>query len=190
MNSAHQHIRNRYILLVTIFLLLVVTLVLVYTHPDKKKRVQQPASVYETDTVSKWHSQLTTLLQQQDYATAELLAKNILRSVPDDIFARRVQICCRLAQNDNAGAIEMCKKILLHAPGDAITRNNLAVLLYSTSPQDAANSAATALELAPENPAVRNNNIHIRNRLKNFAIQCDIDTLLLKPALTEKGDEL
>ena len=188
MNSAHQHIRNRYILLVTIFLLLVVTLVLVYTHPDKKKRPLHQDSTYETDTLYKWHTQLTRLLQQQDYPTAELLAKNILLSTPDDIFAQRVQICCRLARNDRKGAIEMCQKILLSFPGDAITRNNLAVLLYATSPQEAANAAATALELAPENPAVRSNAIHIRNRLKTQTIQCDIDTLLLKPALTAKGE--
>ena len=190
MKSAAQHIRQRYILLVTLFLLLVITLVLVYTHPDKKNRPDPPYSTYENSTVEKWHSQLRDLLKQQDYANAELMANNIQRAVPDDIFSRRALICCKLAKNDPDGAIEMCRKILLSVPDDAITRNNLAVLLNSTSPGDAANAAATALELAPENRNIRNNATIIRNRAENCTIQCDVDTLLLKVAPRQKENQL
>ncbi len=190
MKSADQHIRNRYVLLVTLFLLLGVTLVLVYTHPDKKNRKAVPHSAYENNTVEKWHAQLRELLERQDYANAELMANNIRLAVPDDLFSRRVLICCELAKNDSAKAIEQCRKILLSAPDDAITRNNLAVLLSKTSPDDAANAAATALELAPGNRNIRNNAIIIRNRVENCTIQCDVDTLLLKVAPPQKENGL
>ena len=172
MKSADQHIRNRYVLLVTLFLLLGVTLVLVYTHPDKKNRKAVPHSAYENNTVEKWHAQLRELLERQDYANAELMANNIRLAVPDDLFSRRALICCELAKNDSAKAIEQCRKILLSAPDDA------------------ANAAATALELAPGNRNIRNNAIIIRNRVENCTIQCDVDTLLLKVAPPQKENGL
>lgn len=195
MKSSVKYHRDRYVILVTLLLLLVISVALIYTHPDKKKApTMSPVSEYEQNTIEKWHTQLRELLTRQDYVNAELLAKNIRRTLPDDIFSKRAMVCCMLAKNDSAGALKQCRTILLSHPDDAITINNLAILLFAEGKNaEAAKAVNTALELYPDHPAIRHNHgfINRKSTGKKFSIHSDLDVLLLKDDAKEiKGSTL
>lgn len=150
-----QH--GRMLLLITVFILLAGMIVLIYTHPDKKRNSTDSKTTYEQNIRDIWHEQINQLLAQGDLTNARLAAGKVLHSIPDDIFAKRILVRIAFEEKKKTLAIRMCRDIILYHPEDAASRNNLAVLLTPDSPVEAAREIAIALQLAPDNPVIKRN---------------------------------
>ena len=148
---------GRMLILITVFILLAGMIVLIYTHPDKKRSNADEKATYEQHIRDIWHEQITQLLAQGDLTNARLAAGKVLHSIPDDIFAKRILVRIAAEEKKIALATRMCRDIILHHPEDAASRNNLAVLLMPQNAVEAAREIAIALQLAPDNPVIKRN---------------------------------
>ena len=143
-------------LLTILFILLTTMLVLIYMHPAKQESSDK-ISDYEQKTYSKWYEQLETLLRRQEWDKAKNLAIKILHSSPDNLFARRAMIRIHSAKGELAQAENLCRQVIFKNPEAALTRSNLAVLLYSNRPDEAKIEISIALKLMPEHPVIKYN---------------------------------
>ena len=178
--------RGRMLLLITVLILLAGMVVLVYTHPDKKRLPQSRSSTYEQNIRTHWYQQLSRLVSGNDFQNAKLAANKILHSLPEDLFARRVLVRIAAEEKDYTSAIQLCRDILLKNPEDAFTRNNLAVLYFlSSALNDAKTEIVIAHSLAPEHPVIDYNRrlLTDADRPKSLPVLLEIpsDLLIIPP---------
>lgn len=147
---------GRYWMLTACFILLAATLALIYLHPENQKKDFKTGD-YENNTLDKWYSQAEFLLKRGDWDQAKNLALKILLSFPDDLFATRVMIRVCVEKGDLKEAENICRKIIYKNPEAALTRNNLAVILYLMNRPEAVNEIAIALRLMSEHPVIKYN---------------------------------
>ena len=164
MKMIFDHPRGRLLLLIFLFILLSGMIVLIYTHPDKKKEPVSRRSSYEQNIRNVWYTQIEQLLAKGDFHNARLAANKILFSLPGDLFARRILVRTAAGENDRQTAIQICRGIIHTNPEDAFSRNNLAVLLFAENPEEARREINIAIRLMPDNPVIISNSDRINHR--------------------------
>ena len=166
MSKAFSDRHGRMLILITVFILLTGMIVLIYTHPDKKRDNSASKSSYEQNIQGIWHEQIAQLILQKDWYNARLAAGKVLHSIPDDLFAKRILVRVAAEEKKLAQALKMSRDILFYHPEDAGSRNNLAVLQLASAPAEAAKEISIALQLQPDNPVIRRN-FEIISRIAN-----------------------
>ena len=157
MSKAFNFQHGRMLILITVFILLTGMIVLIYSHPDKKRDNSVSKSTYEQNIRELWHEQIAQLISQNDWHNARLAAGKVLHSIPDDLLAKRFLVRIAAEEKKFAQALKMSRDILFYHPEDAGSRNNLAVLLMPSAPEEAAREITLALQLQPDNPVIRRN---------------------------------
>ena len=143
-------------LLTILFVLLTTMLVLIYMHPNERVNSRKDNS-YEQNIYDKWYSQTRYMLNQNEWEKAKNLAVKILQNSPDDLFAHRTmaKICVETGKLKQAE--DICRKVIFKNPEAALSRSNLAALLYSKSLEEAKKEIAISRQLMPEHPVVKYN---------------------------------
>ena len=143
-------------LLTILFILLTIMLVLIYMHPADKV-TSRKNSDYEQNTYEQWYAQTKHMLNRGEWDKARNLAVKILQSSPDDLFARRTMAKTSFEQGDKKQAEAICRNIIFKNPEAALTRSNLAVLLYPEQLEEARREIEISRQLIPEHPVVKYN---------------------------------
>ena len=151
---------GRRILLTAVFILLTAMLVLIYLHPAEEAHDSAPGA-YEQETYDRWASQVEVLLKQHEWDKAKNLALKILHSFPDDLFAQRILVRILSEKGQPEKAENICRQIIYKNPEAALSRNNLAVLLYPARKDEAVIEISIALKLMPEHPVIKYNHCKI-----------------------------
>lgn len=158
MNKEHIFLRGRFVLLTALLVFLAGTVALVYTHPDEHKTSHLPKGNYEANTIEKWQGQILNHLANRELNLAEQLTKNVLRHLPGDISFLRLLSRIYAEKGELSRAAAVCEEIIVRAPDDAITHNNMAVILTAGGEFDRAEKfIATAILLRRDVPEFRRN---------------------------------
>ena len=149
--------KERFLLLTAVFILLAGTITLCYLHPHKNDVDSSIKNSYESGIKQKWYDQTRGLLSRQEWQNARICANKILLNFPGDIFARRAIARATMEQKNFALSENICRKLIAETPEDAVSRNNLAVLLHHKFPQQSLAEITIARNLMPEHPAIKYN---------------------------------
>ncbi len=143
-------------LLTILFVLLTTMLVLIYMHPSDKVNSRKNSD-YEKKTYDEWYSQTQYMLKRAEWEKAKNLAVKILQSSPDDLFAHRTMAKTCVETGKLKQAEDICRKVIFKNPEAALTRSNLAALLYPIRLEEAKKEIAISRQLMPEHPVVKYN---------------------------------
>ncbi len=143
-------------LLTILFVLLTTMLVLIYTHPADRVNGRKDGD-YEQQIYEEWYAQTKYMLNQGDWDTAKNLSVKILQNSPDDLFAHRAMAKICVEKGDLKQAEIICRKVIFKNPEAALTRSNLAALIYPRQPEEAKKEIAISRKLMPEHPIVKYN---------------------------------
>jgi len=104
------------------------------------------------DLVIKQHRMLTRI---EDDAAVRAQLTGWLAAHPQDTDIRLLLAIHYQTTGRHADAIREYEQILGERPDDAVAMNNLAPLVFAQDPEQGLGYASRALELAPDNPAIR-----------------------------------
>ena len=161
MKQSSSFAKERILLLTTGFILLAATITLTYLRPQKTASDVSELALYEDSIKQEWYTQTRTLLSQANWQAAKICANKILVNFPNDVFARRALVRVAVEQNKTGIAESLCRQLIKETPEDAVSRSNLAVILYSVSLREAHDAINTARQLMPEHPAIKYNHQYI-----------------------------
>jgi len=139
------------LLLVSVFLLMGATVLVIVTHPERDRRVFVSTSVQ--NRLKEWMRQAKELYQAKRYSDAERRIRRILEVEPEnpDMLLLMTQLCRKQKRYQEA---EQCLRVLTRRrPPDPLFLNNLAVVqLCLGKNASARENQEQAVILAPGNP--------------------------------------